>query len=147
MDWARKAVAVGLLAAGMAANLGAEAIRAQDATPAACVETTPSENKTLVQRYFDEVYNEQNPQAAERFLSEDFTRNNVSRPQQNAPGNADDVQRVIENLEDFPDLRITVEDVIAEDDMVAARLTWNGTQRDAIDQWNAPATGTTNLNG
>ena len=119
-------------------------VRAQDqnATPAVeCVASTPEENKALVEGYFAEAYNAQRPEAAAQFLSEDFARNNFSRPQVNEPGTADDIQRVIENLEDFPDLQITVEDLIAEGDMVAARLTWSGTQLDTIDQWNAPATG------
>ena len=143
MSWAPRAVAIGLIAVvGVLANPGAGLARAQEGTPApACVETTPDENKALVEAYFAETYNGQNPEAAEQFLSDEFVRNNFSRPQQNDPGNADDVQRVAENLEDFPDLRITVEDLVAEGDMVAARLTWSGTHSDAIAQWNAPATG------
>ena len=43
-------------------------------------------------------------------------RQNPGRPQVNEPGNDDDIQRARENLEDFPDLHITVEDVIATGD-------------------------------
>jgi predicted nucleotide-binding protein/predicted ester cyclase len=128
------------VAGGAASGLPA---RAQDATPAAadCLATTPDENKALVEGYWDAVYNQKNPLGAEAFLAEDFTRYNLSRPQANEPGNADDVRRAEENLQDFPDLQTTVEEIIAEGDMVAARITWSGTQRDAIDQWHAPATG------
>jgi len=144
VHWGRAAIATGLVViSGFVGSVGSLPARGQGATPAAtpCPATTPEENKALVQDYFDEVYNRKDPDAAERFLSDDFTRNNFSRPQANEPGNADDVQRAAENLTDFPDLHITVDQVVAEDDMVAARLTWSGTQSDAIDQWHAPATG------
>lgn len=143
MKWGWRAVAVGLaVVTAIAGSLGGVPVRAQDATPAAeCVATTPEENKALVQGYFDAVYNAQDPQAAEGFLSDEFVRNNFSRPQENEPGNADDIQRATENLEDFPDLQISVEAMIAEEDMVAARLVWTGTHSDAIAPWNAPATG------
>lgn len=128
---------VGILGAGAP-------VRAQEATPAAeCIETTPEENKALVEAYFAEAYNARDPDAAARFLSDDFARNNPARPQANEPGTADDVERVIENLEDFPDIQITIEEIIAEGDKVAAVMTWNGTHSDVIDQWNAPATGNT----
>ena len=143
MDWVRRAVAIGLMAAvGLAANPVVALVRAQEGTPAPeCVETTPEENKALIEAYFAEAYNGRNPEAAARFLSEDFARNNPARPQANEPGTADDVQRVIENLEDFPDIQITVEQIIAEGNRVAAMMTWSGAHSDTIDQWNAPATG------
>ncbi len=142
MGWGRAAVVAGLVALmALVGGLGGAA-RAQDGTPAAaCVETTPEENKALVEAYFAEAYNARNPEAAARFLSEGFARTNPARPQANEPGTADDVERVIENLEDFPDIQITIEEIIAEGDKVAAVMTWNGTHSDVIDQWNAPATG------
>jgi steroid delta-isomerase-like uncharacterized protein len=137
----RAAVVAGLVALmALVGSLGGAA-RAQDATPAACVETTPEENKALVEAYFAEAYNARNAEAAARFFSDDFVRSNPARPQVNEPGTADDVQRVAENLEDFPNIQITMEEIIAEGDRVAALLTWNGTHSDVIDQWNAPATG------
>lgn len=143
MGRSRIAVAVGLIAVvGLTAIAGSEPARSQEATPAAeCAATTSDENKALIESYFAEVYNGRNPEAAARFLSEDFARNNPARPQANEPGTADDVQRVIENLEDFPDIQITVEQIIAEGDRVAAVMTWSGTHSDTIGQWNAPATG------
>lgn len=143
MDWVRRAVVIGLMAAvGLAANPVVALVRAQEGTPAPeCVETTAEENKALVEAYFAEAYNGQNPEGAARLLSEDFARNNPARPQVNEPGTADDVQRVVENLEDFPDIQITIEQIIADGDRVAALMTWSGTHSDTIDQWNAPATG------
>jgi predicted ester cyclase len=42
---------------------------------------------------------------------------------------------------DFPDLRVTTEDVIAAGDMVAMRTTFAGTQADPIENLGAPNTG------
>jgi steroid delta-isomerase-like uncharacterized protein len=144
VEWGKVAIAVALVAVtGFAAGAAQPPapVRAQEATPAACPVTTPEENKALVRNYWDEVYNQHNPDAVERYLADDFVRNNLARPQANEPGNDDDIRRAAENLVDFPDIDITVENVIADGDMVAARITWRGTQSDTIDQWHAPATG------
>jgi predicted nucleotide-binding protein/predicted ester cyclase len=140
----RQVLAAGIVVLTIAAGLaGSVDVGAQDATPAApaCPVTTPDENKEVVRRYLDEAYNARNPDAAELYLADDFTRNTVARPHANEPGNADDVQRVVENLQDFPDLQLTIDDVLSEGDMAAVRFTWSGTHSDAIDAWNAPATG------
>ena len=111
------------------------------ASPTVCPTTTPEENADMVRRYWNEVYNERHPEVAADYLADDFVRQNPGRPQVNEPGNDDDVQRARENLEDFPDLHITVEDVIADGDRVVARLTWTGTQQAPLETWGAPVTG------
>lgn len=144
MDWRRAAIAFGLVAiTGVYGSLGSLPARAQNATPAAaaCPVTTPDENKALVREYWETVYNGKDPQAIAAFITEDFVRNNFARPQVNEPGADDDVRRIAEDLADFPDLQVTIDDLVAEGDMVAARMTWSGSQSDAIDQWHAPATG------
>jgi steroid delta-isomerase-like uncharacterized protein len=115
---------------------------AQDATPATdCPATTPEENKALVRRYF-EAHNERNPAAVAELLSDNFVRSNVAFPQQDQPsGVADDVARVEEWLATFPDLQISVEELIAEGDIVMTYVVWRGTQDGPIPQWGAPATG------
>ena len=42
---------------------------------------------------------------------------------------------------DFPDLRVTIEDVVADGDMVAMRTTFAGTQADPIEGFGVPNTG------
>ena len=111
------------------------------ASPSGCPTTTPDQNKDLVRRYWDEVYNGRQPERADAFLTDDFVRHNPGRPQRNEPGNADDVRRARENLADFPDLHITIEDLIAEGDQVVVRLSWTGTQQAPLEVWGAPATG------
>jgi steroid delta-isomerase-like uncharacterized protein len=117
------------------------ATRAQESTPTAdCPTTTTEENKALVVRYFEEVYNQRNLDLVDELLSDDFGRYNPARPHENIPGNDDDVERVRTWLTDFPDLKLTVDDIIAEGDRVAVRMTWAGTQQDPLDNWGSPAT-------
>ena len=130
-----------MLIVSMAGGIASD-VRAQDATPAtACPATSPAENGDLVRGYLNTAYNDKAPEAAVAFLADDFVRNNISRPQVNEPGSADDIQRIVDNLQDFPDLQLTVDDVVAEGDRVAVRFTWSGTHSDTFDPWGAPATG------
>lgn len=112
-----------------------------EASPTLCAATSPDQNKELVRRYWDEVYNQRHPERVDAFLADDFVRNNAGRPQTNEPGNTDDIGRARENLADFPDLHITFEDLVAEGDQVVVRLTWTGTQQAPLEVWGAPATG------
>ena len=108
---------------------------------AACPTTTLEENKALVRRYF-EAHNERNPAVVADFLSDDFVRHNVAFPQQDQPsGTIDDVARVDAWLTMFPNLEISIEQLIAEGDLVTAYLVWHGTQDGPIPQWDSPATG------
>jgi predicted ester cyclase len=114
----------------MASRLGAGAQEASpSATPPSCPATTPEQNEDLVRRYWEVVYNDKRPERAADFLAEDFVRRHTVRPQDNVPGTDDDVARARENLTDFPDLHITIEDVVAAGDEVVVRLTWSGTQK------------------
>lgn len=112
---------------------------AQDATPAGCPATTPGENATLVRDWFaalsardwdgvgalaaaDIVYHDPSPADA---------------PQTGGAGEWADTRG-----QDFPDLAVTVEQVVAEGDMVASYQRWTGTQQgDAEDELGVPATG------
>ena len=125
---------------GMVILVGSLPVVVQEATPAACSSTTPDENKALVRRYVEEVYNGHNPAAVRELLAEDFNRNNPARPHQNAPGLADDMARVERSLAEFPDLHGTIEDIIAEGDQVAVRLRMSGTQKGDFADLGAAAT-------
>ncbi len=118
---------------------------AQDASPAAspvdCPTPTREQNEALVRGYFEVAYNGREPSRVGEFLADDFVRRNINRPHDNQPGTADDDARVEENLQDFPDLRIGIEDVLVEGDKVMVRLSWTGTHSDPIEAWGAPATG------
>jgi predicted ester cyclase len=103
----------------------------------------PSElNEALVRRYLEEAYNKRNPALAHELLADDFVRHSVGAPHHGqVPGNADDVARVEAWLTAFPDLHISIEDGITDDDMVVAWLIWSGTHDGPLPHWDAPVTG------
>jgi predicted nucleotide-binding protein/predicted ester cyclase len=122
--------------------LGSLPTRAQDATPRpGCPATTPGQNAALVRQYWEEVYNGHDPERLGMFLADDFVRRDPGVPEGSQPGLGDDVARTAAQLADFPDLQVSVDDLVAEGDEVAARLTWRGTQLDLLEPWGAPATG------
>ncbi len=87
------------------------------------------ENKTFMRHFYEEVMNQKNVAAVDDFFAPDFVNHSAS--QLGLP--AGDIQHVTQFLsmvmQSFPDLHYTVEDLIAEGDKVAARLTLTGTQR------------------
>jgi predicted ester cyclase len=129
---------------GLALSAAQEASRAATSCPA----TTAADNKALVRRLFEEGWGQGNLQVLDEVLAPDVI---VHRGPATAgsspittfatpgpPAYADGIQVL---RTDFPDLRVTIEDVIAEGEMVAMRTTFAGTQADPIDNLGAPNTG------
>ena len=145
MNWRQIAVALTLIATtGTVAGMGNFPTLAQDATPtSACPLTTPAENAALVRQYWEEVYTGHDPGRVTAFLGEDFVRHDPGLPEEGQPGLADDIARTTAQLADFPDLHVSIDDLIAAEDKVVARFTWRGTQLDPLGPWGAPATGRT----
>jgi steroid delta-isomerase-like uncharacterized protein len=83
----------------------------------------PESNKDLVRRFYREAINQRDPGACKRLLSEDFIHNGEAR------GREGQRQAVDYFLAAFPDLHHTIELILAEDDLVAARQRWRGTHR------------------
>lgn len=82
-----------------------------------------SENKALVQRFYQEVVNGGNLVLADRLLAPDFTEHFN-------PGGSgiEGFKQFVTRLGvAFPDLNITIEDLIAEGDKVVARVTVRAT--------------------
>ena len=96
------------------------------------------ENKAIVRRFFEEVPNKGNLSAIDEFFTEDVVDHYPSSPEQ-APGSNGVKQALTMLREAFPDMKITVEDMIAEADKVAIRVTTNGTHQGPIR--GIPATG------
>jgi steroid delta-isomerase-like uncharacterized protein len=115
--------------------------RAQDATSATeCPATTPEENEALVRAYYDAVWFGRQFEEADRFLADDYAIISQGRPHANALGNADEIDRFREWFTDFPDLEVTIDDLIAAEDKVVLRKTFHGRQEDPLDHLGAPAT-------
>lgn len=117
---------------------------ASQASPAAgetaCPETTLDENKALVQRYYDEVFNQGDLAVLDDVLSADFHFHGGSRPEPVERGPAADAERVLARQEEFPDRQVVVELMVAEGDHVMARLHWSGTNLGPFPDLGAPAT-------
>lgn len=80
-------------------------------------------NKATVRRWFAEMINTNNAGIADELIDAHYV--NHFLPGQTGP----DVERQIMTLffSAFPDLQGTIEDLFAEGDRVAVRLTWRGT--------------------
>ena len=97
------------------------------------------ENKEIFQRMTEEIFNKKNVDALGDFMAEDMVDHNP--PPIEKPG--------LEGLKDmfrmyfsaFPDIKIQVEDVIAEGDKVVMRATTTGTHQGEF--MGIPATGKT----
>ena len=85
------------------------------------------EGKALVRRLLARVFDEANPAAADELLAPGYVYHAPGAPEVRG---ADGYKRLVgAYLAAFPDLRLTVEDQIAEGDKVATRFTARGTHR------------------
>jgi predicted ester cyclase len=100
---------------------------------------TLEENKRVVRRHFEEIFNEQNLDVIEEITALDYREHGVA-PFQSPTSGTKETPDGPESLRAtakwllvaFPDLRFTIERMIAEDDMVAVRLVMEGTHQGAF---------------
>jgi steroid delta-isomerase-like uncharacterized protein len=96
------------------------------------------ENEALVRRFYDEVWNKGNVEVASEVFAEDYVRHDL-RPTQALPGPEGQMRIAAEFRTAFPDLRMELDLILGEGDLVAARWTTRGTN---TGPWGArPATG------
>jgi steroid delta-isomerase-like uncharacterized protein len=88
--------------------------------------TRERDNKEHARRFNEEIWGQYNFDAIDHLVAEDFVGHNPARP---APvRGVDGVREVAEMLHAaFPDCAVDLEQVIAEDDWVAQRITATGT--------------------
>ena len=84
------------------------------------------ENKSVVLRFYEEVWNEGNVDVAREVFAEDYLRHDL-RPGEAPPGPEGQKRIAADFRAAFPDLRSTVDLIVAEGDLVAARWTATGT--------------------
>ena len=96
-----------------------------------------AQNKILVQRFFDEVFNNARPDAIDELIADDYLDHSAAPEQAPGPAGARQMYNVFRAA--FPDLRITVHEMLAEGDFVACRATFDGTSRGPL--MGAPPTG------
>jgi steroid delta-isomerase-like uncharacterized protein len=84
-----------------------------------------AENIALLQRYYDEVFNKRNLDAADEVFTADYVSHH-NDPVGLAKGPEGVKQFVTGTVEGFPDITITVEDIFAEGDFAASRWMLSG---------------------
>lgn len=88
------------------------------------------ENKTVVRRLYEEVWNKKDLGVVDELIAADFIDHNASVGL--APGIDGFKQGFAIALVTFPDIRLTIEDLIAEEDKVVSRVIAHGTQKGEI---------------
>jgi steroid delta-isomerase-like uncharacterized protein len=84
------------------------------------------ENKALIRRFYAEVWNKGNLDAADEIFAKDYVRHDL-RPGAGLPGPAGQKKIAAEFRAAFPDVRNEVDLMVAEGDFVVARWTTTGT--------------------
>src|SRR6184192_1806328 len=85
------------------------------------------DNKALVQRFYDEVINQRNLAALDQFVSPNAVNHTVPTGLPQGPG-----QFLGLHLNAFPDVKATVEDLLADGDKVIAFVSYRGTHQGAF---------------
>jgi steroid delta-isomerase-like uncharacterized protein len=88
---------------------------------------TTDDNKALVQRFFEEVINQRNLAALDQFAHPGGVNHTVP------PGMPQESNQFLgQYLNAFPDVKATVEDLMADGDKVVARVSYRGTHQGAF---------------
>jgi predicted ester cyclase len=94
-------------------------------------------NKELVRRHFEEIFNRKNLAVCDQIMAEDFVEHAAAPFAQSAPGRVNGPHAMRASAEwllaQFPDLHMTIEEVISDGDIVAVRIFSEGTNRGALD--------------
>lgn len=87
------------------------------------------ENKALVRRFYEEVFNHKHMADIDAFVAPNIIDHSLPP---GAPGGIESVRQAVTMLlTAFPDLHLTLEDIIVEGDRVAVRWTMRGTHQGA----------------
>jgi predicted ester cyclase len=83
--------------------------------------------KALIQQFFEQVINQRNVAALDQFVSPGGVNHTVP------PGMPQEADQILGlYLKAFPDLKVTVEDLMADGDMVVARVSYSGTHQGTL---------------
>lgn len=85
------------------------------------------DNKNLIHRFYEEVFNKKNVAALDAFYAPDHVDHTLPPGMPTSPEGTK--QAIIMTLVALPDLHVTIEDMIAEGDKVVTRFTTHGTQQ------------------
>ena len=88
---------------------------------------SPDDNKAVIRTYVETVFNQQQLDRAGELVAPDFV-DHAALPGR-APGLEGVKQKWAMYLAGLPDLRVTIEELVAEGDKVAVRRSYAGTHR------------------
>jgi len=88
---------------------------------------THAEMREFIRNHFEEFVNRKNLRIGEVNFAPGFVDNGADVPAGMPPGPAGAIQYVGAALKKVPDMHVTIEDMIAEDDKVVVRNHWTGT--------------------
>ena len=97
---------------------------------------TTEENKKLVLQHYESFVHQQDAEAVRKQLAADFRDHEM--PPGTPPGPEAVLQYGAMLHTAFPDLRVKIEDMVAEGDRVAVRASWSGTHRGPLPMIPAP---------
>lgn len=84
-------------------------------------------NKVIMQRYFEEAWNRGNLALLDKLIAPDYINHNPAIP--GLPPGPEGVKPILAAFRQaFPDIHFTIEDQIAEGELVVTRWTMQGTQ-------------------
>lgn len=86
------------------------------------------QNKNVVRRLFEEVWNKGNASVADELFSSNYNHHDSSTPDVGR-GPDSEKKRVALYRTAFPDIRLTIEDMLAEGETVMARWSCRGTHK------------------
>jgi predicted ester cyclase len=89
------------------------------------------DSKAFVRRHFEEFVNRQDLSAAERNFAAEYQEHGTDVPPDLPPGPSGPKQYLAAAFQRFPDIHVTIEDIIAEGDRVVVRNTWRATDQKA----------------
>jgi steroid delta-isomerase-like uncharacterized protein len=86
------------------------------------------ENKALIRRFYEQVWDNGNLDVCDEVFAADYVRHDL-RPSEAAPGPEGQKRIAADFRSAFPDLRVEIDILVAEDDYVVGRWTASGTNR------------------
>ncbi len=89
------------------------------------------QNKTLIRRVIEEMWNQRKVELANEFYSEEFIGHDPNNPGVRGPEGIREI--VLKYVHAFPDTQFSIDDMVAEGDRVAMRWTAIGTHDGDLD--------------
>ena len=97
------------------------------------------ENKAIIRRWIEEAWNKGNVEVADELYAADFKAKDSNDPTKILRGPEGIKQYVIETRTALPDIRFTIDHLVAEGDTVVGAFTIRGTHKGAL--FGIPPTG------